>query len=69
MEFIIFNFLSTCFTMGTENHCCVVWLLCGCLFVFVFIGLVRRQCWETCATVLPIGVTTVDFVFNGEPMR
>lgn len=53
----------------TENNCCVVVCWCGSLFVFLFITWVRRQCWATCPTVLPMGVSTVDFVFNEEPMH
>jgi hypothetical protein len=30
---------------------------------------VRRQCWATCPTVLHLGVTAVDLMFNGESMH
>ena len=44
---------------------CGVWLL----FVSYVIIWVRRQCWATCPTVLPMGVAIVDIMFNREPMH
>lgn len=45
------------FILKLRNVVLLLAVVCGSLFVFVYIIWVRRQCWTTCPTVLPMDVT------------